>query len=247
MYVSLLKECLLDNIYGSHIMEIGREEDIGKKGQLADTTIIDNGEYFPMRAHTMMGRKRLDNIHYCIENIKTDNIEGDFIETGVWRGGGTILMAGLNKYYQLNKKTYVADSFKGLPPPNELYPQDVTSTLHEWDILRVSVDDVKSNFDKYNLLDENVCFIEGFFENSLKTANINKLSLLRLDGDMYSSTIVCLEELYDKLSIGGYIIIDDYGCKAVECKAAVDDFRQTRNIQTMMIPIDWTGVYWKKE
>ena len=64
---------------------------------------------------------------------------------------------------------------------------------------------------------------------------------------MYSSTIVCLEELYDKLSIGGYIIIDDYGCKAVECKAAVDDFRQTRNIQTLMIPIDWTGVYWKKE
>ena len=179
--------------------------------------------------------------------LEKNNIEGDFIETGVWRGGASIFMAGLNKFYNLHRKVYVADSFEGLPPPNSLYPQDASSYLHEWSILSVSLDEVKSNFNKYNLLEENVVFIKGFFETSLKNVNFDKISLLRLDGDMYSSTIEVLNEMYYKVSIGGYIIIDDYGCTAVSCKEAVDDFRRQHNITSELKKIDWTGVYSIKE
>jgi hypothetical protein len=247
MYIELLKNCLLDNIYNSEIMQIAKIEDINKIGQNADEEMIINGSYFPKRAHTMIGMNGLNNIEECIINIMNNNIEGDFIETGVWRGGATIFMAGLNKYYNLNRKIYVADSFEGLPQPDPKYKDDENDTLYKIDWLSVNIDEVKNNFSKYNLLDDNVIFIKGFFENSLKESSINKLSLLRLDGDMYSSTIQVLEELYDKVTIGGYIIIDDYGCEAVACKKAVDDFRNTRNITTEIQIVDWHRVYWKKE
>ena len=161
--------------------------------------------------------------------------------------GASILIAGLNKYFNFNRKVYVAESFEGLPPPDPNYQDDQGSTLHNISWLSVDIDTVKNNFKKYNLLDDNVIFIKEFFENSLKNSGIDKLSLLRLDGDMYSSTIQVLEELYDKVSIGGYIIIDDYNCEAVACKKAVDDFRNMRKIITQIERIDWYGVFWKKE
>jgi hypothetical protein len=247
MYIELLKNCLLDNIYSSEIMQVTKIEDIEKIGQDADIDMINNGYYFPKRAHTMIGMKRLTNIEECIKNILKENIEGDFIETGVWRGGATIFMAGLNKYFNLNRKIFVADSFEGLPPPDPKYIEDKDDNLYKIKWLAIDIEEVQNNFKKYNLLDDNVIFIKGFFENSLKNASINKLALLRLDGDMYSSTIQVLEELYDKVSIGGYIIIDDYGCTAVACKKAVDDFRNKRNITTEIQKIDWHGVFWKKE
>jgi hypothetical protein len=93
-------------------------------------------------------------------------------------------------------------------------------------------------------LDDNVVFIKGFFENTIPNAPIDKLSILRLDGDMYSSTIQCLNSLYDKVSIGGYIIVDDW-C-LLNCRKAVNDFRKTRNITDRIIEIDGIGVFWKK-
>lgn len=247
MYVELLKNCLLDNIYDSEIMEVAKIEDIDKIGKNADEDMINNGYYFPKRAHTMIGKKRLTNIEECIIDIMNNNIEGDFIEAGVWRGGATIFMAGINKYYNLNRKIYVADSFEGLPAPDPKYNDDDGDNLHKIEWLSIDLDTVKNNFNKYNLLDNNVIFVKGFFETSLQNTAIDKLSLLRLDCDMYSSTIQVLEELYDKVSIGGYIIIDDYGCEAVACKKAVDDFRNNRNIITPIKVIDWHGIYWKKE
>ena len=156
-------------------------------------------------------------------------------------------MAGLNKYYKSGKKVYVADSFQGLPPPNEQkYPDDKGDNSYTYTTLAVSIEEVKENFSKYDLLDENVEFIKGFFKDSLKNTSINKLSILRLDGDMYESTIQVLHHLYDKVVVGGYIIIDDYGCIPA-CAKAVDDFRKNRNITTELKTVDWTGRYWKKE
>ena len=134
---------------------------------------------------------------------------------------------------------YVADSFKGLPPPDPKYKHDAADVHSAFDFLTVSVDQVKSHFQKYNLLEDNVVFIKGFFETSVN-AGIEKHGELRLDGDMYSSTIQVLDRLYDKLSIRGYVIIDDYNCLH-NCKAAVNDFRAKRAIITPMIQIDWSG------
>jgi len=234
MYPTLLRKCLLDVIYMTH-------DHTGNKVSDHD---IDEGKYWPARAHTMIGNKRLLNIQYCFEDIIKNNIEGDLIETGVWRGGSTIFMAGLNKYYDQNRKIYVADSFEGLPPPDTKYPVDNGDGHHTIEFLAVSQEEVMNNFRKYDLLDENVIFIKGFFETSLVNITTDKLAILRLDGDMYSSTIQVLEQLYDKVQIGGYIIIDDYALHG--CKMAVNDFRKQRNIKDEMIKIDFTGMFWKK-
>jgi len=228
MYIELLKKCILDAIYTPHEY---------------DTKIL-NGNYFPSRGHSMMGYKRLNNIQECFESVIKNNIKGDFIETGVWRGGGSIFAAGLNKYLNANMKIYVADSFEGLPPPDPKYTADNGDQHYLHKVLAVDLDTVKDNFKRYDLLDDNVIFIKGFFETSLKNNTIESLAILRLDGDMYSSTIQVLEELYDKVSVGGFIIIDDYALKG--CNQAVNDFRKERKIVSPLIQIDWTGYYWVK-
>ncbi len=207
----------------------------------------ENGLDYPLSAHTMIGLKRLDNIHDCLKNIMENNIEGDCIETGVWRGGATILMRAILKAYgDTNRKVWVADSFEGLPPPNSSkYPHDKGYNLCDDANLKVSLETVQNNFKRYGLLDDQVVFLKGFFEHTLSTAPIEKISLLRLDGDLYQSTFEALTALYPKVSIGGYTIIDDYG--ALEpCAQAVNDFRKMYGITDRMMPIDWTGVYWKK-
>jgi O-methyltransferase len=195
---------------------------------------------------TMVGLYRMNNVEYCIEEIIKNNIEGDFIETGVWRGGVCIFMRALLKEYEItDKKVWVADSFEGLPKPNEdEYPEDKGDKHHFFNELVVSLEQVKENFKKYGLLDEQAIFLKGWFKDTLPTAPIKKLSLLRLDGDMYESTMDALTNLYPKLQKGGFIIIDDWGAVPA-CKKAVLDFRATHNIDNEMVPIDWTGIYWK--
>jgi hypothetical protein len=243
-YLSLLKSCLLDDIYGSDVSVYNYlKERAGKKATVSE---VENGTYWPSRAHTMIGRQRLDNIQYCVEKVIENKIDGDLIETGVWRGGATIFMKAILKIFDVKDKiVYVADSFEGLPEPEpEKYPVDNEDEHFKVDFLKVSLDEVKENFLKYNLLDEQVRFIKGFFKESLKEVEIEKISVLRLDGDMYSSTMQVLNYLYDRVAIGGYIIVDDYALKG--CRAAVDDFRKERHITEDMIKIDWTGVYWQK-
>jgi O-methyltransferase len=136
-----------------------------------------------------------------------------------------------------------ADSFAGLPPPNrDLYPYDNGMMLHLCPELAVSSDQVRSNFDAYGLLDERVIFIEGLFKDTLPALRNERFAVLRLDGDMYESTMDSLKNLYDAVSIGGFIIIDDYG--AIEARRrAVHDFRDRRGITEAIVEIDWTGVW----
>jgi O-methyltransferase len=233
MYIELLKKSLLDSIYGS--------TDV--KGRLASVHEVDNGEYWPARAHTMIGMKRLTNIQECFETVVREKIPGDLIETGVWRGGATILMKGLVKYHNEPRKVFVADSFEGLPKPDPKYGADAGDIHHTLNFLAVDVETVKNNFRAYDLLDDDVIFVKGFFETSLKTAPIDKLCILRLDGDMYSSTIQVLDQLYSKVSPGGFVIVDDY--LLPPCKKAVHDFRDARGITNPIITIDRCGSYWR--
>ena len=206
------------------------------------------GRDLPLYADTMIGLKRLENIEFCFNEIIKNKIEGDFIETGVWRGGATIFMKALLDLEGItNRKVWIADSFEGLPKPNaEKYEADKDDKLYKYDSLRISEEVVRQNFIKYNLLDNNVKFLKGWFKDTLPVAPIEKLALLRLDGDMYESTMDGLVNLYPKLSKGGYIIVDDYN--AIEgCKKAITDYRNKHNITSEIFTIDWAGIYWKKE
>ena len=194
---------------------------------------------------TMLGPRKLDTLRHCAERCIREGIAGDFIETGVWKGGATILLAGvLQTWGNKDKKVFVADSFAGLPPPDEeKYPLDKGDTHHTRADLAVGLEEVKANFARYDLLSDRVVFIKGFFEESLRTAPIDDLALLRLDGDMYGSTVTVLEQLYHKLSVGGFLILDDWLLSGA--RQALLDFR-TRVGITEPLYQDFSGVFWQK-
>jgi O-methyltransferase len=212
-----------------------------------DYAVRFEGRDWPAKAETMIGMKRLDNLQYCITEVLKDGIPGDLIETGVWRGGATIFMRGVLKAYGVrDRAVFVADSFQGLPPPDPAKAPADTGDIH-WTFtdLAIPIEEVRANFKRYGLLDDQVRFLQGWFSDTLPNAPISQLSVMRLDGDMYESTMDALEALYDKLSPGGFAIIDDYGAIPA-CKAAVHDFREARGITEPIEIIDWTGAYWRK-
>jgi O-methyltransferase len=164
----------------------------------------------------------------------------------VWRGGGTILMrAVLQACGDTERTVWVADSFQGLPEPDpDRYAADERDDHSQWSQLAVSLEQVQANFARYGLLDDQVRFLPGWFRDTMPTAPIERVALLRLDGDMYESTIDPLRYLYPKLSSGGYVIVDDYALAG--CKAAVDDYRAEHGITAPIERVDWTAVYWRK-
>lgn len=227
LYIDLLKRAVANTIYENNPLR-------------------NDGHDLPTTAHTMIGSLRLDNIEKCMKSIIENKIPGDFVETGVWRGGSTILMRGILKAYNITDRTvWVCDSFQGLPPPNvEKYPADTGLNLHLQTELAISLENVQNNFSRYDLLDNQVRFLKGYFCNTLPTAPIKQISLLRLDGDLYESTMDALVNLYPKLSVGGFVIIDDMCIPA--CVKAVHDYRLEKGITTPLVKIDWTGSYWQK-
>jgi O-methyltransferase len=268
LYLDLLKKCLTRSIFGKEFRRRPQSDD--RRRTLAiriferwlaknSLIIVDSADFnpfaraegldWPEEGETMIGLRRLQNLQDCIIDVIENNVQGDLIETGVWRGGATILMRGVLKALGDHERiVWVADSFEGLPRPNpQLYPADEGANfyLHN-NVLAVSLEEVKSNFARYGLLDEQVRFLKGWFKDTLPAATIERLAVLRLDGDMYESTIIALRSLYPKLSIGGYIIIDDYTPAIPCCVQAVNDFRAANNITEEMVSTGQYGVFWKR-
>src|SRR5882757_8401528 len=211
LYLDLLERSLLNSIYGESRVETllrsiwqrVRHPYLTRRGTLR----------WPSRAHSMIGEARMRQLRAAVETTISENIQGHFIETGVWRGGACILMRGVLAAYGISdRKVYAADSFQGLPPPDAAnYPHDQGSDLHTIKELAVSREEVERNFKAYGLLDEQVEFLEGWFKDTLPKVSEENFSLIRLDGDLYESTMQALQSLYPRLSPGGFVIIDDYG------------------------------------
>lgn len=261
-YLQLMKNILLNKIYGqveirpviganpvnrlvakavkSAGLLLVKEIHVGPNGR-------DVGLDWPATAHTMIGMKRLDNVQFCIEDVIVKGVPGDVIETGVWRGGATILMRAVLKAWGVtDRKVWVADSFEGLPAPDEeKYPADRGDRFHTFEQLKVSLEQVQANFRSYDLLDDQVKFLKGWFSETLPHAPIERLAVMRLDGDMYESTMDALVSLYPKLSVGGYVIIDDYEAVPA-CKQAVHDYRAKHGIEDEIITIDPQSSYWRR-
>lgn len=268
LYIDLLKKTLTFSLwpeppvpfglFGRRRFSVGRALARGLNRLLAPRGLLlaeipgyteaqrSGGEVWPGYADTMAGRFRLDNIEYCIRQVIADEVPGDLIETGVWRGGSCILMRGILKALGVrDRRVFVADSFEGLPRPDpEKYPLDKGDALYDYDFLAVSEETVRHNFARYGLLDDQVVFLKGFFADTLPGAPIERLAVLRLDGDMYSSTMDALEALYHKLSPGGFCIVDDYALPA--CARAVEDFRAAHGVQEPMETIDNFARFWRK-
>jgi hypothetical protein len=246
LYLNLLKKSLTGTLFGP-------EPDVNNPNRaLYAAGVFDH--YIKGRAVTLLPLHRLDNLRQCVSEIVRKEIPGDLIETGVWRGGATIFMRGLLKAYGDDTRTvWVADSFEGLPEPDaERFPKEAAS-FHSPIVQRhskklaVSYESVRSNFEAYGLLDERVRFLKGWFKDTLPDAPIRQLALLRLDGDYYESTMDALTSLYDKLSVGGFVIVDDYGEDDwTHCRQAIDEFRERRGIKDPLIPVDSRCCYWQR-
>ncbi len=205
----------------------------------------------PKTGETMIGHARLDNIQHCVTSVVEDEVPGDLIEAGVWRGGAAILMRAVLKCHGVSdRRVWLADSFEGLPAPNpEEYPADQGLELSGGARLAASVEQVKANFARYGLFDDDVEFLVGWFKDTLPNAPIEQLALVRLDGDLYESTMDAITALYPRLSVGGYLIVDDYNSPvwSKACGRAIRDYRAAHNITEPIQEIDWTGVYWRRE
>jgi hypothetical protein len=232
LYLDLMKLSLTDLIYENN-------PNLRKKRI--------KGKDWPNRAYTMIGIKRLNNLQRAVEDVLQSNVPGDLVEAGVWRGGATIFMRALLKAYDdTSRIVWVADSFKGLPTPDsDKYPKDRKHTLYKHDILAASVHTVKRNFRRFELYDNQVRFLKGWFKDTLPSAPIEKIAVLRLDGDYYESTMDTLINLYGRVSPGGWVIVDDY-VNVASCREAVHDFRKEYRVTAPIKNIDWSGVYWIK-
>ena len=240
LYLGLLIKVLANTIYRDASMH---PESIGD----FQPELRSEGRDWPRVAHSMAGLRRLENVQQLAQRVIDEEIPGDFIETGVWRGGCCILMRGVLAVNAItSRKVYVVDSFEGLPPPKpHRFSHDEGSNLHLHRELAISLEQVKDNFSRYGLLDHQVVFVKGLFQDTLPSLEAGPFGLIRLDGDLYESTYVALEALYPKLSPGGFAIIDDYG-GVPACQAAVLDYRTRMGIESPIHTIDWTGSWWQK-
>lgn len=199
-------------------------------------------------AHSIIGMFRLDNLERCAERVFAEGVEGDFLEAGVCQGGASIFLRGLQVAHgETERRVWVVDSFLGVPPSvkeeDRRYQVHLEEEREPW--LACDLQTVREHFRRYRLLDPQVRFVPGWLAESLPGAGIGPLALLRIDVDLHSATRECLELLYDKVSPGGYVVVDDYGFYEC-CRDAVDEFRARRGISEPLEWIDHSGIFWRK-
>jgi O-methyltransferase len=239
-YLELLKLALCD-LAGTGTTSVWRHVDgtlMSRELAGEDLRIRAAGVDWPLHGVTMVGLARLDQLQACVEEVLADGVAGDLLEAGTWRGGAAMLMrATLDAHGERARTVWVADSFQGFPQADEL-------GLAPVDYLAVAEEDVRANFTRLGLA-EGVRYVPGFFADTLPGLAGRTWSLLRLDGDSHEATWTALTALYPGLTVGGYVVIDDYG--AVEaCKAAVDEFRAVNGIDEPLEHSDWTGARWRR-
>jgi hypothetical protein len=247
LYLDLMKKAVTGTLYGD---EPDRNDPDFERWRRRFVR-----HYFESHAaHTCVPLVRLHNVEACARTAIEEAIPGDFVETGVWRGGTVIFMRAILKELGVEDRlVWAADSFEGLPAPDpvafpkEAYAHNTKEMKDDLNFLAVSFDEVKANFARYGLLDDQVRFLVGWFSETLPVAPIERIALLRLDGDYYQSTMDALSSLYDKVSPGGFVIVDDYGEDTwTYCREAVDEFRAARGIGAEMKSVDRWCWYWRK-
>jgi hypothetical protein len=267
-YLWLLKRALVNLLYVEHdlrldfLMGEGRAmqglelsralRDIRARDPQRSQAVIDGkwaGDEPKPRSHTMVGLLRLNNLERCAEAVFRDGVPGDFMEAGVCQGGAAIFLRALQAAHgQPDRAVWLADSFQGVPPSTAAEDARYGLKLEEphapW--LAFDLETVREHFRRYDLLGPQVRFLAGWLEDTLPAAPIGDLALLRLDVDLYSSTATALDCLYDRVSPGGFVIVDDYGALQC-CRDAVDAFRARRGIATPLRWVDHSGVFWRKE
>jgi len=184
-----------------------------------------------VRPYTKNGYGRLTNVYDLAHEIERRKVEGAFVECGVWKGGLCAVMAAVAHEFGDRRTTWYLDSFEGMPKVASPHDGEGTEEI-AGDVLKADVKDVEEVvFQKLRLPRECNKIIKGWFEETLPRvkSDIGQIAILRLDADWYEGTKLILDELYDQVIPGGYLIFDDYG-RWVGSRKAADEFLASRNI-----------------
>jgi len=201
--------------------------------------------------YSMCDVNEVEQLHLLMEHVIRNQVTGDIVETGTWRGGMCMMAKAIIKDLEplSSRKIYLFDTFKYFPSPTDVKnsPKDtlihsVTKFLFE---NMQSVDDVRNNFKRFDLLDDNIHLIEGLFSNTVPKTKIDSIAILRLDSDYYDSTMLVLEHYYKKIVRKGFIIIDDWNNTFLDCKSAVTDFRNKYGITNKITDTHGGAVWWQ--
>lgn len=204
--------------------------------------------------YSLVGSSGLEATYDAAACVIAGRIPGDFVECGVAQGGCSALMATLAKADVTPRQMWLFDSFQGLPDPTkEDFGETGQATgqhirpLPRGSCLGTKDEVQKLLFTQFGLSPESVFLVEGWFQDTLPVYKnrIERIGVLRIDGDWYDSTLCCLCNLYDRVSAGGYIIIDDYGT-CFGCKKAVHEFLDSRGIRVTLIPDGRGGALFSK-
>lgn len=208
--------------------------------------------------YSMCSEKEVDQLYLVLLNVISNKIEGDIVETGVWRGGMVFFVQAMLAHFgEKKRQVWGFDAFDKFPKP-EISPfndsQEINekdSTIHALTQIMYShppkLKDVEFNFKKLGLFDSNVHLVKGLFSKTIpeNIDAIQKISVLRIDNDYYDSVYYILESLYFKIQPGGYVILDDYNNPVIGCKDAVIDFRLKHGIVNEIIDTYGGSIYWK--
>ena len=203
----------------------------------------------------MVPYEGLLNVHELATLIEEKKIPGAFVECGVWKGGCSALMAEAAKKGGEGRLTWMFDSFEGLPQPTEIDGAEakkmarnrIAGEMKPIGELVGTLENTQTILEKFKIDRTKVRIVKGWFQDTLpkNRAGIGPIALLRLDGDWHESTRTCLENLFDQVVPGGYIIIDDYG-HWEGCKKAVDAFLSARRLNVELIKAGYAVVYFQK-
>jgi len=262
-YVDLLKGALLDEHYLENEARIGYLLECIEAGEAPSANKLQNparhlsrrmtslerarsageaagdapGSNGPLGglSYAAVGRVRLDHLERCLDVIREEQVKGALVDCGTGRGGTAILMRGYLEAYELpGPRVWVADNFGARATRDENGGQAFTPDLNV----------VREAFARFGLLDHRVAFLQGPPARTLAEAPMRKVSLLRVGGPEPDEIRAALESLYDRLTLGGFVVIDDYGHPS--CRAVVDDFRSERGVVDPLERVGWDGAVWRK-
>lgn len=217
-----------------------------------------------VRLHTMLPYVRLVSLYQQVVFCEINRIRGSFVECGTWKGGAVGLMALGNIHHGSGRRhIHLFDSFQGIPEPDEEHDDAnaIAAARKVGGGTKGRLIPLVGTYDSVGTLEVNKtllegkigydsCFLhyhQGWFQDTLPRAaeEMDEIAILRLDGDWYASTKICLESLYDKVVAGGFVIIDDYGHNE-GCKQAVHNFFNRSSVKPFLHHIDCDGRYWIK-
>jgi hypothetical protein len=216
-----------------------------KLAELRDSIIPSDFARLHKKAlpYTMVGYGRLHGLYRAIRYVVVNNIKGDVVECGAARGGSAALMGMTLKHLHADKMLWVFDTFAGLPAPTQNDP-DYEIAKEYTGTCRGEFEEVQSLFADCQILDQSI-LVKGLFRDTLPVSSVDRIAVLHLDGDWYESVRDCLEHLYDRVSPGGIIQIDDYGHWA-GARKATHEFLAKRSINVRLRYLDYTGRQFRK-